>query len=115
MELWKKGKKESLKNHPVGEEGMDWWVFPGYTTRRDDLLKIQPLKESMINCQKIKNIARDIKHLFINISLHLTMEKTIKHVIRFNKLVESLIGMTANNTRTQLDSLKRARSFIYYC
>jgi hypothetical protein len=106
----KQDKKDNLKKHI--DEGIDWWVFPGYTMSDDpekntatqevyDILSNNPRY-----CQKYKTFIYQYIAAFDD-------ETKITHGIRFNKLVESLIGMTANNTRTLAGFTQKEQDLLF--
>tara|TARA_Y100000389_G_C17471336_1_gene531497 strand:- start:18761 stop:21592 length:2832 start_codon:yes stop_codon:yes gene_type:complete len=106
----KPDKKENLKDHK--DEGIDWWVFPGYTDNPDDDKNTATkevydiLSNNLRYCQQYKTFICQYIAAFDD-------ETEIKHKIRFDKLVESLIGMTANNTITLAGFTQKEQDLLF--
>jgi len=109
--ITEENKKNFLKQHDSitanGNtwHGMDWWVFPGFITISTDYDKPKAteriyaiLSKNKEYCDRYKTFIYHYIAAFDDKKI-IDDEETI-YEIRFNKLVESLIGMTANNTRT---------------
>ena len=107
----KPDEKENLKDHITGE-GIDWWVFPGYTSRNTPDKK--PVTEEVYDilsnnpryCQRYKTFIYQYIAAFDD-------ETEIKYKIRFNKLVESLTRMTASNTRILAGFTQKEQDLLF--
>jgi len=102
--------KEALKTH-VGE-GMDWWVFPGYTERKESdkftaTTKIyQQLATDKEYCQRYKTFI----YQYIN---SFDKNEKITHPPRFFKLVESLVEMTDEGKRVLAGFTQKEQDILF--
>ena len=106
----KPDKKENLKVHKDG--GIDWWVFPGYTERNDPDKKT-PTEEVYNILSNNPRYCQNYKTFIYQYIAAFDDETNITHEIRFNKLVESLIKMTACNTRTLAGFTQKEQDLLF--